>query len=55
MGRNKIEINKKEFEKDYFSMRNEDVANKYNISHATVVKIAKEIGINKGVKRIELV
>lgn len=55
MGRQKLEINKKQFEKDYFKMRNEDVAKKYGISHSTVIKIAKEIGINKGVKEIELI
>ena len=51
----KNEINKKEFEKDYYSMTNDKLAQKYCISTVTVWNIAKELGLSKGNKKIKLV
>ena len=46
----KNEINKKEFEKDYYSMTNDKVAQKYGISSVTVWSLAKEYGFSKETK-----
>lgn len=42
-----MEITKKEFEKLYFSMTNEALAKKLNVSKATLIGYAKKLGLRK--------